>query len=70
MTFHTAADYTPEQTELIRAATLTAATILGDYMDDLVVVGGLCPAFLFPQRHSLRGPNRMWERWTSIWGLI
>ena len=31
MTFQTAADYTPEQTELIRAATLTAATILGAY---------------------------------------
>lgn len=48
MTFHTAADYTPEQTELIRAATLTAATILGDYMDDLVVVGGLVPSLLIP----------------------
>jgi hypothetical protein len=30
MTFNTAADYTPEQTELIRAATLTAATITDD----------------------------------------
>lgn len=48
MTFHTAADYTPEQTELIRAATLTAATILGDYMDDLAVVGGLVPSLLIP----------------------
>lgn len=48
MTFNTAADYTPEQTELIRAATLTAATILGDYMDDLVVVGGLVPSLLIP----------------------
>lgn len=48
MTFHTAADYTLEQTELIRAATLTAATILGDYMDDLVVVGGLVPSLLIP----------------------
>ena len=49
MTFHTAADYTREQTELIRAATLTAATILGDYMDDLAVVGGLVPSLLIPQ---------------------
>lgn len=48
MTFSTAADYTPEQTELIRAATLTAATILGDYMDDLAVVGGLVPSLLIP----------------------
>ena len=53
MTFHTAADYTPEQTELIRAATLTAATILGDYMDDLVVVGGLVPQPSYPPFRSL-----------------
>lgn len=49
MTFHTAADYTQQQTELIRSATLTAATILGDYMDDLAVVGGLVPSLLVPQ---------------------
>lgn len=48
MTFHAAADYTPEQTELIRAVTLTAATVLGDYMDDLAVVGGLVPSLLIP----------------------
>jgi hypothetical protein len=48
MTFPTAADYTSEQTELIRAATLTAATILGDYMEDLAVVGGLVPSLLIP----------------------
>ncbi len=48
MTFNTAADYTPEQTELIRTATLTVATILGDYMDDLAVVGGLVPSLLIP----------------------
>ncbi len=46
MMFQTAADYTTEQTDLIRAVTLTAATILGDYMDDLVVVGGLVPSLL------------------------
>jgi hypothetical protein len=48
MTFNIAADYSQEQTELIRAATLTAATILGDYMDDLAVVGGLVPSLLIP----------------------
>jgi hypothetical protein len=48
MTSHTAADYSPEQTDLIRAVTLTAATILGDYMDDLAVVGGLVPSLLIP----------------------
>ena len=57
MTFHTAADYTPEQTELIRSATLTAATILGDYMDDLAVVGGLVPSLLIPQAELPAGAD-------------
>ena len=48
MTFPTALDYTPEQTALIHSATLTAATILGDYLEDLVVVGGLVPSLLIP----------------------
>ncbi|RLB66198.1 MAG: hypothetical protein DRH08_06835 [Deltaproteobacteria bacterium] len=48
MTFNAATNYTPEQTELIRTATLTVATILGDYMDDLAVVGGLVPSLLIP----------------------
>lgn len=48
MTYLTAADYTPEQTELIRATTLTTATILGDYIDELAVVGGLVPSLLIP----------------------
>lgn len=49
MTFGNASEYSPEQTELIRATTLTAATILGDYMDDLAVVGGLVPSLLVSQ---------------------
>jgi len=48
MTLHTVADYTTVQTDLIRSTTITAATILGDYMDDLVVVGGLVPSLLIP----------------------
>jgi len=57
MPLHTAADYTPEQTELIRSATLTAATILGDYMDDLAVVGGLVPSLLIPQTELPAGAD-------------
>lgn len=49
MTVLTAAEYTPEQTELIRITTLTTATLLGDYMEDLAVVGGLVPSLLIPQ---------------------
>jgi len=48
MTFLTAADYTPAQTELVRATTLTVATLLGDYMEEMVVVGGLVPSLLIP----------------------
>jgi hypothetical protein len=48
MTFRSAQDYTPELTELIRSAALTAATILGDYIGDLAVIGGLVPSLLIP----------------------
>lgn len=48
MTFPGLTDYSREQTELIRSATLTVATVLGDYMDDLVIVGGLVPSLLIP----------------------
>ena len=48
MTFTTIADYTPEMTRRIRDATLTVATILGDYIEDIVVVGGLVPSLLIP----------------------
>jgi len=38
-----AAGYRPEETTRVRAACLTLATVLGDMMDDIVVVGGLAP---------------------------
>jgi hypothetical protein len=49
MSFTTSADYPPENTLRIRKATLTVATILGDYIEDIVVVGGLVPSLLIPQ---------------------
>mgnify|MGYP006896982454 CR=1 FL=1 len=55
MTFATIADYSPEMTFRIRKATLTVATILGDYIDDLVVVGGLVPSLLIPQTELSAG---------------
>ena len=45
----TAAGYKPEQVELVRAACLYVATILGDLIDDLVVIGGLVPSLLIDQ---------------------
>jgi len=38
-----AAGYRPEETTRVRAACLTLATVLGDLMDEIVVVGGLAP---------------------------
>lgn len=47
-----AADYPAEQIELVRSTCLYVATILGDLMDDLVVVGGLVPTLLIDPRPS------------------
>ncbi len=45
----TAAGYTPEHLEFVRATCLYVATKLGDLMDDLVIVGGLAPSLLIDQ---------------------
>lgn len=42
----TASGYAREDTELVVSTTLTVATILGDLLDDLCVVGGLVPTLL------------------------
>ena len=42
----TADDYNREQTELVRRTCLYIATKLGDFVDDLVVVGGYVPSLL------------------------
>ena len=42
----TAGEYLPEETEQVTAACLTVAAILGDLMDDLVIVGGMVPAMI------------------------
>ena len=44
-----AAEYKPEQVELVRAACLYVATKFGDMMDDLVIIGGLVPSLLIDQ---------------------
>jgi predicted nucleotidyltransferase len=45
----TAAGYSEQQVELVRATCLYVATKLGDLMKDLVVVGGLVPSLLIDQ---------------------
>jgi hypothetical protein len=42
----TAAGYSPEQLKTVLATCQTLASILGDLLDDLVVVGGLVPSLL------------------------
>lgn len=42
----TAAGYRAEHVELVRATCLYVATKLGDFMDELVVVGGLVPSLI------------------------
>jgi len=44
----TADGYTPAQLEHVRATLLFLASILGDLLDELVVVGGLVPSLLVP----------------------
>ena len=43
-----ASDYKKESVELVRRTCLYVATKLGDFIDDLVVVGGLVPSLLIP----------------------
>ncbi len=43
-----AVGYTPRDVALVRSACLSLATFLGDFLDDLVVVGGLVPTLLIP----------------------
>lgn len=42
----TAAGYHPHFTGLVESTCLYVATVLGDFIDDLVVVGGLVPNLL------------------------
>lgn len=53
-----AAGYTPDYLELVRATCLYIATKLGDLMQDLVVVGGLAPSLLVDQDDLPAGADR------------
>jgi hypothetical protein len=46
-TLRTRHGYTREETQLVMSTCLTVAVTLGEYMDDLCVVGGLVPVLLF-----------------------
>jgi len=53
----TAAGYSGEQAELVRATCLYVATKLGDLMDELVVIGGLVPSLLIQQDELPEGTD-------------
>ena len=44
-----AADYLPEHTELVEQSLLYLATFIGEFLDDIVIVGGLVPGLLVPR---------------------
>ncbi len=44
-----AADYNPQQLDLVHSVCLYISTIIGDYIDDLVIAGGLVPNLIVPQ---------------------
>lgn len=51
----TAEGYRDAPVELVRATCLQVATVLGDLMDDLVIVGGFVPSLLIDQKNLAEG---------------
>ena len=45
----TIGDYTPETFERVKRTCLTVATVLGDWLEQVTVVGGIVPSLLVPQ---------------------
>lgn len=54
----TAKEYSSEQAERVRATCLYVATKLGDYMENIVIVGGLVPSLLIDQDSMPEGSDR------------
>jgi len=54
-----AKEYSSDQAKLVRATCLYVATILGDYMEDIVIVGGLVPSLLIDQDSLPEGTDHI-----------
>lgn len=52
-----ASGYSKEQVRLVKATCLYVATILGDYMEQTVIVGGLVPSLLIDQENLPNGAD-------------
>jgi len=50
-------EYSKEQVQLVTATCLYVATILGDYMEQAVIVGGLVPSILIDQKNLPDGAD-------------
>lgn len=53
-----AIEYSKAQVDLVRATCLYVATKLGDYMDDIIIVGGLVPSLLIDQNNLPEDSDR------------
>lgn len=52
-----AADYSKAQIQLVKETCLYIATVLGDYMEQVVIVGGLVPSILIDQKNLSEGAD-------------
>ena len=52
-----ASQYKREDVEIVKQTCLYVATKLGDFLDDLVVVGGLVPSLLIPDESLPAGED-------------
>lgn len=52
-----AADYSKTQIRLVKETCLYIATVLGDYMEQVVIVGGLVPSILIDQKNLPDGAD-------------
>lgn len=50
-----AADYSKEQIQIVKETCLYIATVMGDYMEQVVIVGGLVPSILIDQENLPNG---------------
>ena len=54
----TSGEYSAEQNQRVRATCLYLATVLGDCMDHVVIIGGLVPSLLIDQDALPAGADR------------
>ena len=65
-----AAEYSKEQVQLVKDTCLYVATILRDYMEQTVVVGGLVPSILIDQKNLPDGADsHVGTTDLGTWGL-